>query len=134
MGRTGMGWRIVGRFAAVALFACSCSNGGGSSSGPAGVPRDTLVGSLTMQQLGALCDWANASIGGYGSIENCDGGGSAHAVSDQQSCIGKLCFTLPAGAFEDCFNAIGGSLCRAETEPKCMALANCPLYDGGGFD
>jgi hypothetical protein len=127
-----MGWKVVGRLAALALLPCACGGGrggGGNSGPPADVPRDALVGSLTTQQLGALCDWINASVGGYGSIDNCDGGGSRYAATNQQSCIDALCYTLTAGETEDCVSAIGGDLCRADTEPKCMVA--CPTFDGG---
>jgi hypothetical protein len=120
---------------ALLLFLFACSSGGGSS-GPAGLSREASVPSLDAQQIAALCDWINASVGGYGSIDNCDSGGSRHADSNQQACIGgfggaQACPSLTVGAIEDCINAIGGDLCKTDTLPVCTALNVCPVADGG---
>jgi hypothetical protein len=121
---------ILGSAIALVL-SVTCGAGGGGSTGPAGLPRSTPVGSLNATQMAALCDWANASVGGYGSIDNCDGGGSRHADSTQQSCVSKLCPWPTVGAYEDCFNAIGGDLCRTDTAPPCVSLVNqCTNPDG----
>jgi hypothetical protein len=119
----------VPRAAAVFALACACSSGGSSGSGHSGVPRDATLVSLTAQQFGKLCDWINASVGGYGSIDNCDGGSSRHADSNQQACIDGTvgCPAVTVGAVEDCINAIAGDLCRTETEATCIALEPpCP--------
>jgi hypothetical protein len=94
------------------------------------------VGSLDPTQVATLCDWINASVGGYGSIDNCDGGGSHHADSTQQTCVSggtpkKVCPSLAVGAIEDCINAIGGDLCLTDTAPPCLDLGQCPSADGG---
>ena len=109
--------------------------GGGGSAGPAGVPRTAPVPSLDGKQIAALCDWINVSVGGYGSIDNCEGGGSRHADSTQGSCISgfggvQACPSLTVRALEDCINAIGGDLCRIETAPACAGLHQCGNADG----
>jgi hypothetical protein len=86
---------------------------------------------LDATQLAALCDWINASVGGYGSINNCDGGGSRHADSTQQSCVSKLCPWQTVAAYTDCINAIGGDLCRTDTASACVPLEQCVMPDGG---
>src|SRR4026207_2235451 len=68
-------------FVLLALLSCG---GGSGSSGPAGVPRAATIPSLDTTQSAVLCDWVNQSLGGYGSIDNCDGGGSRHADSTPQ--------------------------------------------------
>jgi hypothetical protein len=92
------------------------------------------VGSLNATQVAAICDWFNASVGGYGSIDNCDGGGSAHAMSTQASCVSswpKVCPSVTAGAFEDCINSLGGDLCLVDTSPACAGLMQCGTGDAG---
>jgi hypothetical protein len=115
----------------------AANDGGGAGSHPAGIARTATVRSLDQQQLAALCDWINASVGGYGSIDNCAGGGSHHADSDQQSCIGgfsgaQVCSTLTVGALEDCIDALGGHLCRVDTAPACASLTKCGPDGGTG--
>jgi hypothetical protein len=123
--------RVFG-FVLVLCLGCSGGSGGG---GPAGVPRTATVPSLNAQQMAALCDWVNASLGGYGSIDNCDGGGSRHADSTQQSCVSGLgdfnaCPSVTVGEVEDCINAAHGDLCLTDTLPVCAAIAGCGI-DGG---
>lgn len=126
----------AGRCVSALLLVLSLGCGGGSgSSGPAGVPRTATVISLTASQLAALCDWANASVGGYGSIDNCDGGGSRHANDTQASCVSKAfgaCPTLTVGTLEDCINALGGDLCQTDTAPACAGLNQCNVDGGAG--
>jgi len=100
------------------------------------VPRTATVPSLNAQQMAALCDWVNASLGGYGSIDNCDGGGSRHADSTQQSCISGLsdfyaCPSVTVGEVEDCINAARGDLCLVDTLPVCAPIAGCGTTDAG---
>ena len=121
--------------ALVLLLSLSCGGGGGNK-GPAGVPRSATVPSLDATQSAVLCDWINASVGGYGSIDNCDGGGSRHADSTPQSCVSGLsdfnaCPSMTAGEVEDCINAIGGDLCRIDTAPACAPINQCGNPDGG---
>jgi hypothetical protein len=52
--------------ALVLLLSLSCGGGGGNK-GPAGVPRSATVASLDATQSAVLCDWINASVGGYGA-------------------------------------------------------------------
>jgi hypothetical protein len=121
----------VGALVRVLWSGCS---GGSGSTGPTGVPRTATVVSLAPTQLAALCDWVNASVGGYGSIDNCDGGGSRHANSTQQDCVSKVfggCPSLTVGVLEDCVNAIGGDLCRTDTAPACVGVNQCGSTDGG---
>jgi hypothetical protein len=126
------------RTSALALFLAMGCGGSGTpgTAGPAGVPRTATVVSLTMAQISALCDWINVSVRGYGSIDNCDGGRTRHADSTPSGCISgfggaQACPTLTVGMVEDCINAIGGDLCRTDTEPTCAAVEQCPLPDGG---
>jgi hypothetical protein len=121
---------------ALGLLLCVGCGGGSGNSGPAGVPRSATVPSLDATQSAALCDWINAKLGGYGSIDNCDGGGSRHADSTQQSCIDGLsdflaCPSVTAGYVEDCINASGGDLCRVDTSPACTDVTYCGRPDGG---
>lgn len=131
-GRQNLASKLVG--GALVLVLWSGCGGGSGSAGPAGVPRAATVVSLNTTQLGALCDWVAASVGGYGSIDNCDGGGSQHESSTQQDCVSKAfggCPTLTAGTLEDCVNALGGDLCRAETAPACVGVNQCGNPDAG---
>jgi len=75
--------------ALVFLMSLSCGGKGGNT-GPAGVPRSATIPSLDATQSAVLCDWVNNSLGGYGSIDNCDGGGSRHADSTPQGCVSGL--------------------------------------------
>jgi hypothetical protein len=123
--------RAIGAALVLVLWS-SC--GASGSAGPAGVPRTETVVSLDANQLASLCDWVNASVGGYGSIDNCAGGGSRHANSTQQDCVDKgfdVCPSLTVGALEDCINAIGGDLCQTDTAPPCVSLYQCGSIDGG---
>jgi hypothetical protein len=118
---------------ALVLILWSGCGGGGSSSGPAGIPRTATVVSLSGSQLAALCDWSAANLGGYGSIDNCDGGGSRHESSTQQDCVSKAfggCPTLTVGALEDCVNAANGHLCLTDTAPVCVSASRCGSTDG----
>ena len=135
MGADGRWTSAAGRIvsALVLVLASGCSGGSGST-GPAGVPRTATVISLDPSQLASLCDWVNASVGGYGSIDNCDGGGSRHANDTQQSCVSKVfggCPSLTVGALDDCINAIGGDLCQTDTAPACVSVNQCGSTDGG---
>lgn len=122
-------------FGVVMVLCLGCSGGSGGG-GPAGVPRTATVPSLNAQQMAALCDWVNASLGGYGSIDNCDGGGSRHADSTQQSCVSGLsdfqaCPSVTVGEVDDCINAAHGDLCLVDTLPVCAPIAGCGTIDGG---
>ena len=124
---------IVSAFALVLCLSCG---GGSGNNGPAGVPGSATVVSLNAPQSAALCDWINTRLGGYGSIDNCDGGGSRHADSTQQDCVSGLsdfnaCPSLTVGAVVDCINASGGDLCRADTSPACAPINQCGRADGG---
>jgi hypothetical protein len=89
------------------------------------------VGSLDTQQQAMLCDWINASVGGYGSIDNCVDGTSKHADSTPQSCLGGLCPFWSVGAVADCVNALGGDLCKFDMLPVCAVLDTCVAPDAG---
>jgi hypothetical protein len=96
------------------------------------------VVSLDATQGAALCDWINKNLGGYGSIDNCDGGGSRHADSTQQSCVSGLsdfyaCPSLTVGSVEDCISASGGDLCRVDTAPACAGINQCGKADAGAM-
>jgi hypothetical protein len=119
----------------VLVVSASCGGGGGGT-GPAGVPASATVVSLDATQSAALCDWINKSLGGYGSIDNCDGGGSRHADSTQQSCVSGLsdfnaCPSLTVGTVEECILAIGGDLCRIDAAPACADINQCGTGDAG---
>jgi len=119
---------------ALVLVLWSGCSGGSGNTGPAGVPGTATVISLDPNQLASLCDWVATSVGGYGSIDNCDGGGSRHANDTQQSCVSKVfggCPSLTVGTLEDCINAIGGDLCRTDTAPACVGVNQCGSTDGG---
>jgi hypothetical protein len=135
MGSEGTWTSAVGRVIGGALVLILWSSCGGSgNTGPAGVPRTATVVSLDENQLASLCDWVNAGVGGYGSIDNCDGGGSRHANSTQQDCVDKVfggCPSLTVGALEDCVDAIGGDLCQTDTAPACVSVNECGSTDGG---
>jgi hypothetical protein len=118
----------------VFLLCFDCGGGGSGGTGPAGLPRTATVVSLSPSQLASLCDWANNSVGGYGSIDNCDGGGSHQANSTQQDCVDKafgVCSSQTVGALEDCITAISGDLCQIDIAPACVSLKQCGTTDGG---
>ena len=134
--RRGISTTGTSALSALALVLCVGCGGGSGSAGPAGLPRTATVPALDAQQIAALCDWINAGVGGYGSIDNCDGGGSRHADSTQQSCISgfsgaQACPTLTVGAVQDCIDAIGGDLCRTDTAPECAGVNRCGSADAG---
>ena len=117
--------------ALVFLMSLSCGGKGGNT-GPAGVPRSATIPSLDTTQSAVLCDWVNQSLGGYGSIDNCDGGGSRHADSTPQGCVSGLrdfgaCPSVTVGMLVDCINATGGDMCRIDTEPACAPIIQCGL-------
>src|SRR6266540_1894617 len=126
-GRSTSARLVVSAFALALCSSCGPASGG---NGPAGVPRTASVVSLDANQAAALCDWVNASLGGYGSIDTCDAIDMRHADSTQQACVSGLsdfsaCPSLTVGSVEDCINALGGDLCREDTAPACAGINGC---------
>jgi hypothetical protein len=116
-------------FACVWLsIACGSDDG---TAGPAGVDRSANVASISSSELGALCDWANARLGGYGRTETCNDGRSFHTFASQAECVAHpfpMTCNATVGQYEDCITAVVGntsSLCAitAPLPPACQVLA-----------
>lgn len=104
----------------------SAESGAASDAGlPALYPNATIA-SLSSAQKGVLCDWWNASLGGYGTVTPCGGDVSVQNVPNQATCESfSLSFkcTITVGQVEACIEAevpakgcIGGL-------PACAPLA-----------
>src|SRR5688572_2457857 len=55
--------------------------------GPSGLDRSRPVSSLSDAELGRLCDWGLAQLGGYGSTMTCTDGSRISNSPSQQACI-----------------------------------------------
>jgi hypothetical protein len=83
---------------------------------------------LTNAQLGELCDWTMAELGGYGKVTTCGGNGGASSVqnpADQAMCIATaFMFRCPVtvGHYETCILAqVPSQGCDFPTTP-CAPL------------
>lgn len=120
----------------------SSSNGGSSGSGGAslggsggavvGAPSidpSTAMPSLTSTQVGEVCDWQSALLGGYGAVYHCPSG-NIDNYSDQSQCIAGLSFspggcTLTVGEYETCVLARVPSGGCDYPSPQCDKFFLC---------
>jgi hypothetical protein len=90
------------------------------------------VASLTNAELGRLCDWGLAQLGGYGTTMVCTDGTTIRNSPSQQSCIaghnrGFQCIAT-VGDSEDCLRAIATQGCSQflfSSLPACRAMLTC---------
>jgi hypothetical protein len=115
------------------------SGGGGSGGGGAGgggtansgLPRGTIVASLTDAQVNTLCDALAIPAGGYGKSQSCGDAGTQSDGANQADCFtllrafGSVCPTVTVGDKEDCANDIKTDLCALETKAGCAAIRAC---------
>jgi hypothetical protein len=127
---------IAASIGALLAIACGSSDGGG---GPAGVDRSAPIASIGTSELGEICDWANARLGGYGRTEKCSDGRSFHTFASHDECAAHpfpLTCMATVGQYEDCVTALtskSSSLCAsaASTPPVCQALLpSCTIMFG----
>jgi hypothetical protein len=108
-------------------------SGGGGSGGTAnsGLPRTTIIASLTDAQVATLCDALAVPAGGYGKSQQCGDAGTQSDGANQADCVaqirtlGSICPTVTVGDSEDCANSEGTNLCSFETASGCAAIRAC---------
>jgi hypothetical protein len=122
--------RLRGAGLFLLLLGPGCS-GSHVADAPASVPTDATLPTLTAPQVGDICDWGNAKLGGYGASIVCDGGGVRRSDSSRDACMAgfaKLaarCPSITAGHLEDCENAALADPCAATVTPGCEDLDAC---------
>jgi hypothetical protein len=113
------------------LVACGGStdeddDGVGAASG---LDRNARITTLDETEMGVLCDWVSARLGGYGVERDC-GEMTARTTANQEECVQSTqnvtadC-AATVGQYEDCANALGGNICGLLTEPACQPLFSC---------
>jgi hypothetical protein len=114
-----------------ALCAVACGSGDdGPSAPPSDIQPSAPIASIGANELGELCDWSNAQLGGYGRSESCGSGVTAKTFASHDECASHpFPSTCPAtvGQYEDCVTAMAGSgssLCEmlSSMPPACQAL------------
>src|SRR5450432_3681122 len=107
------------------------SGGGGGGTANSGLPRGTIVASLTDAQVNTLCDALAIPAGGYGKSQSCGDAGTQSDGANQADCFtllrafGSICPQVTVGNKEDCANDIGTDLCAFETKAGCAAIRAC---------
>ena len=132
--------RIVGRVVvafAGAVVTIGCGDDGSAGPPPSDIDRMAPFTSLSPSQLGELCDWSNAQLGGYGRMETCKGGNTVSTLPSHDVCVAHPPpSTCPAtvGQVEDCVTALApksSSLCALASSfpPACAALRpSCAVF------
>ena len=89
------------------------------------------VASLGDTELGQLCDWGVGTIGGYGAVTYCPGGGGRTNSPSRAACIAghdrsARCYAT-VGQMESCLVALSLDPCSQAvlSSPDCLALASC---------
>jgi hypothetical protein len=102
----------------------------------AGLPPldpNAAVASLTSAQLGELCDWWIAQLGGYDASYSCGGPETIVNPSNQAQCIADISYnsacTLTVQEFENCISAELPSHACDRPGNDCMIQSNCLLRD-----
>lgn len=100
--------------------------------GASGLDRSRPVASLTDAELGRLCDWGLAQLGGYGSTLTCTDGTQIRNSPSRQACIAGHTRTFQCiatvGDSEDCLRAIATQGCSQAlffSLPACRAMFTC---------
>ena len=123
------------RFSIAALLLVACGgnttedddDGVGAASG---LDRNERVVALDDTEMGELCDWISARLGGYGVSRDCEEG-TASTTDNREECVASLQNYTPTtcevtvGQYEDCANALNGDLCRLLSEPLCTSIVSC---------
>jgi hypothetical protein len=109
----------------------SGGGGGGGGTANSGLPRATIIASLTDAQINTLCDALAMPAGGYGKSQSCGDAGTQSDGTNQADCFmllrafGSICPTVTVGDKEDCANDIKTDLCAFETKAGCAAIRAC---------
>ena len=122
----------VGLVISLLLAASACGSSGGVPAS-SGLDRTKLVRDLSDTELGRLCDWAAAQLGGYAQQITCDGGLIVRSRRDQAACIREFQRTASCTATVDqaeaCERQRVAQPCSLApyTNPsaECSALATC---------
>lgn len=108
--------------------------GGDTLGTTSGLPSTSTIASLGTTDVATLCDWFNASQGGYGRPQMpCPGGTPEATYPSQLACVnglsalGNRCLDLTVGTVEDCVNQTGTNLCLQAQVAACMTIATCGL-------
>jgi hypothetical protein len=111
-----------------AAWACHSTGGGQTDAGQPNIDPNLDTYTLTNAQLGELCDWTNAQLGGYGKVTPCDSDGGTHGpISVQNSANQAMCVAttfmfrcrLTVGQYEDCILAQVPSGGCSYPQPAC---------------
>ncbi len=92
------------------------------------IDANKMIGALTDDEWGKLCDWEAYRLGGYGSRPDCDSNFAPMAPADQATCVGIVRITfechLIVSDFEACIDERVENPC-ALTFPACEPIGKC---------
>jgi hypothetical protein len=106
--------------------------GDGLAVGASGLDPSKKISALSDAELGQLCDWTAARLGGYGTTKQCPGGITIRNRADRAACVGgtdrtaATCTATVAQA-EACVLLQVQDICSLASlsNPNCQALLGC---------
>jgi len=95
------------------------------------IDRKTQLIELTAGQKGALCDWQNTALGGYGKVTDCPGLPAMYNAKNQATCVVlaffEPCPNVTVGDWETCVLAMLPSMGCDFPSAQCSAVYKlCP--------
>jgi hypothetical protein len=97
--------------------------------GAPAIDPNTRFTSLTNAELGEICDWQEALLGGYGAVIACQIG-NMNNYANQAECVGAISFipgscSLTVGQYEACVLAQVPSKGCSTPDPQCSEVFVC---------
>jgi hypothetical protein len=90
------------------------------------------LSALSDAELGQLCDWTAAKLGGYGAVKECPGGLTIRNKANRAACVSGTDRAAPActatvGQAETCVQLQVQDICSLASlsNPACQALFGC---------
>ena len=92
------------------------------------IDGNRMIGSLTDDEWGKICDWEADRLGGYGHRPDCDSNFMVMAPADQATCVSAVRITFPCNLivsdFEACIEERVESPCSLFF-PACEPIGIC---------
>ena len=97
---------------------------------------ERYLNELTQSERDTLCDWAAATLGGYGKVTACDGS-SVVNFKDRSACISQYlggCMSVTVLGYEACIKLVGSNVCgdALYKSRECLGVYKCIGKTDGG--